>query len=121
MANITDLGKFLKKMRIDYGENLTDMATKLAVSSSFLSSVETGKRKIPSTMITKICDLYNLSEDQKTGFFDAVASSNDKVDISLKNNEAERNAIAISFAAELKKLDDHQLAEIKKILKMEVD
>ena len=121
MANPTDLGKFLKKMRIDYGENMTDMATKLTVSSSFLSSVETGKRKIPSNMITKICDLYKLSESQKTVFFDAIASSGGKVDISLEEGATERNALAVSFVADLQKLDDHQLEEIRKILRKEID
>lgn len=117
MANTTDLGKYLRKMRIDYGENISDMATKLAVSSAFISSVETGKRKIPSSMVTKICDLYKMSEKQKKAFFNAVASSSDKVDIPFKSDAVDRNSIAVSFATAFKDLDDNQLEEIKRILK----
>lgn len=55
MADTIFLGKYLKKLRIDNDENMSDIATKLDVSSSFLSAVETGKKKIPSSMVTKIC------------------------------------------------------------------
>ena len=46
---ITPIGKFLRKLRIDTGEILKDMAEKLHVSPSFLSAVENGKKKMPST------------------------------------------------------------------------
>lgn len=42
---ITPIGKFLRKLRIDTGEILKDMAEKLHVSPSFLSAVENGKKK----------------------------------------------------------------------------
>ena len=45
---ITPIGKFLRKLRIDTGEILKDMAEKLHVSPSFLSAVENGKKKIKS-------------------------------------------------------------------------
>ena len=41
---ITSLGRFLRKLRIDQGEILKDMADKLGVSVSFLSAVENGKK-----------------------------------------------------------------------------
>ena len=37
---LTSLGKFLRKLRIDRGEILKDMADKLGVTVSFLSAVE---------------------------------------------------------------------------------
>ena len=42
---ITRFGKELRKIRIDHGEILKDMAEKLQVTPSFLSSVEVGKKK----------------------------------------------------------------------------
>lgn len=41
---ITELGIFCRKLRIEYGERLSDMAQKLGVSSAFLSKVENGKK-----------------------------------------------------------------------------
>ena len=41
---LTSFGKFCRKLRINNGELLYDMAEKLDVSSAFLSKVENGKR-----------------------------------------------------------------------------
>jgi transcriptional regulator with XRE-family HTH domain len=46
---LTQLGIFLRKLRLDRGEILKDMAIKLNVSSSFLSAVENGKKRIPQS------------------------------------------------------------------------
>ena len=45
---LTSIGRFLKKLRIDRGEILKDMAEKLDVTVSFLSAVENGKKHMPS-------------------------------------------------------------------------
>ena len=42
---LTSIGRFLRKLRIDHGEILKDMADALGVSSAFLSAVENGKKK----------------------------------------------------------------------------
>ena len=44
---LTEFGKFSRKLRIDNGELLKDMAIKLNVTVSYLSAVEIGKRNIP--------------------------------------------------------------------------
>lgn len=54
----TQLGTFLKNLRLDSGELLKEMAEKLNVSSSFLSAVENGKRDIPESWYKKMVDLY---------------------------------------------------------------
>ena len=43
---LTSLGRFLRKLRIDRGEILKNMAEKLEVTSSFLSAVENGKKRM---------------------------------------------------------------------------
>ena len=44
---LTSIGRFLRKLRIDHGEILKDMADALGVSYAFLSAVENGKKKCP--------------------------------------------------------------------------
>lgn len=63
---LTEFGKFTRKLRIDNGELLKNMADKLGVSSSYLSSVETGKRKVPLEWADKISLLYSLDNDTKS-------------------------------------------------------
>jgi transcriptional regulator with XRE-family HTH domain len=45
---LTEFGQYLRKIRIDCGDLLKDMADKLGVTSSYLSAVETGKRNVPA-------------------------------------------------------------------------
>ena len=50
-AMLTSIGRFLRKLRIENGEILKDMAEALGVSSAFLSAVENGKKKMPESWI----------------------------------------------------------------------
>ena len=74
---LTSIGRFLKKLRIDRGEILKDMAEKLDVTVSFLSAVENGKKHMPAAWNEKICTLYDLSEEQKREFTTAIAETRD--------------------------------------------
>lgn len=112
----TNVGIYLKKMRIDNNETLSDMATKLSISPAFLSSVETGKRNMPKTMIKKICDVYCFDNERKNDFFESIATSNNKVDFTFEEGSTKKNTIALSFAAMLSDLTDEQLDSIAKIL-----
>ena len=62
---LTRVGIFLRKLRLDSGEIMKDMATKLDVSSSFLSAVENGKKKMPESWYDTIVNLYNLDKENK--------------------------------------------------------
>lgn len=60
----TELGKFLKKLRIDNDEVIKDMAKKLGVSDSYLSQIELGNRKIPKAFLSRILEAYELNTEQ---------------------------------------------------------
>ncbi len=62
---LTEFGKFLRKLRIDNGELLKDMAIKLNTTPAFLSMVETGRRSIPKKLEEEIEKIYSLSLIQK--------------------------------------------------------
>ena len=62
---LTEFGKFSRKLRIDNGELLKDMAIKLNVTPFFLSMVETGRRSIPKKWEEEIEKIYSLSLKQK--------------------------------------------------------
>lgn len=48
---LTDLGRLLRKIRIDHGEILKDMANRFGVTASYLSAVENGKRAVPEAWV----------------------------------------------------------------------
>lgn len=113
---VTETGKFLRKLRIDRSEKQKDMADRLNVSVSFLSAVETGKKKMPSLWKTRICDIYELTDTQKCEFMDAIAKTRQTVEISLTDlSIAKREAVTL-FAEKIEKISDEQAERIRKII-----
>lgn len=63
MTDLTTFGRELRKLRIDQGERMLDMARKLSVSSSFLSAVEMGQKSPPADFEDRIAAAYRLSAE----------------------------------------------------------
>lgn len=61
---LTPFGKLCRKIRIDHDELMEDMARKLDVTTSYLSAVERGKRKVPIEWSNIIAENYKLTEVQ---------------------------------------------------------
>lgn len=114
---ITSLGRFLRKLRIDQGEILKDMADKLGVSVSFLSAVENGKKRMPSTWNTKLCKLYQMTPEQKQTFTTAIAETEESLEMDFYGVAAGKRELAVSFARKFSDFDEGQMEAIKKILR----
>lgn len=114
---LTSIGKFLRKLRIDNGEILKDMAENLDVSSAFLSAVENGKKKMPENWIEKLKDIYSFTAEQAEELQAAVIDTNDIVELRLQNASEENRTLAISFAREFDSLDEETSKRILNILK----
>ncbi len=113
---ITELGKFLRKLRIDNSEILFDMSEKLGVTVSFLSAVENGKKRMPSSWNKRICQLYNLDLKQSQEFSEAIAKSEDSIDIKLSEVPQQNRELAVSFARKFSDFDERQIEKIKELL-----
>ena len=114
---ITSVGKFLRKLRIDNGEILRDMAKKLEVSSAFLSAVENGKKKMPDTWLEKLKVLYLLDVQQMEKLKDAIIESRETVELNIHNASAENRRLAVSFARQFDTLDEETAKRLFDILK----
>ena len=113
---LTSIGRFLKKLRIDRGEILKDMAEKLDVTVYFMSAVENGKKHMPSAWNGKICRLYDLNEEQRREFTTAIAETEDAIEMNLVSANLGRRELAVSFARRFNNIDDAQVEAIRKIL-----
>lgn len=113
---LTEVGKFLRKVRIDHDEILRNMATKLDVSASFLSAVENGKKRIPTEWISEIPRIYNFDEKMKEDFEKSIIYTEESFNIDLSNISKEKKELAISFARSLNDFNAEQIAAINKIL-----
>lgn len=114
---LTDFGRFLRKIRIDCGEILKDMAEKLNVSAAYLSAVEMGKRNIPEQWVNRISELYSLSDEEKSNLNDAADNSAKSITLNFENISNSHKETAILFAREFENVDTETLDKIKKLLK----
>ena len=113
---LTSLGKFLRKLRIDIGETLRDMADKLSVSSAFLSAVENGKKKMPESWFAKIESMYNLTSEQMDEFRKAELESRESIELHIQGIPAQNRDLAIAFARSFDALDAETARKIKLLL-----
>lgn len=61
---LTPFGTALRKLRLDKGLRLLDLAQALNQSSAFISAVETGRKNIPLGYVEAISDVLRLSTDE---------------------------------------------------------
>jgi len=60
---ITELGKVLRKLRIEQDERLFDMSKRIGKSSAFISAVERGDKNPPSGFEELVISAYGLVGD----------------------------------------------------------
>lgn len=110
---VSKFGKFCRKLRVDNGELLYNMAQKLGVSSAFLSKVENSKKKPPMQWRQIIIDSYSLQgerlEEFEECFYEAVNSES----IDISSFEESDKELMLSFARKFDTLDKEA---IKKML-----
>ncbi len=63
---LTEMGKILRQLRWNNDEIINDMAKKLEISPSTLSSMEMGKIEMSDEILKKIIDLYISQKDYTT-------------------------------------------------------
>mgnify|MGYP003401380439 CR=1 FL=1 len=61
---LTLLGKKIRILRINVGETIVQMSEKLGMSTSYLSSIENGKRNVPVEVLPKLSKIFNLDLKQ---------------------------------------------------------
>lgn len=113
---LTLFGKFCRKLRIDNGELLKDMAVKLGVTPSYLSAVENGKRNVPHDWFEIISNEYNLSEDDRSQLRTSIEESQLSLKLEMKDLDNRDKNLIMAFAREFKELDDEKKDEIRNIL-----
>ncbi len=113
----TAIGGFLRKLRLQKGEKLKDMAENLNVSSAFLSAVENGKKKMPDSWYSKLTSLYNLSVKQQEDLQTAVIESGETIELNIRDISSSNRELAICFARHFDALDEETRKQIFTILK----
>jgi HTH-type transcriptional regulator, competence development regulator len=115
----TEYGKYLRKLRIDTSERVTDMAKRLGISAAYLSLIENGTREVPSDFSYRIWKEYRLSPEQ-TGKLQEAESRTPKktvtIDLEPVQDKWEYVATAVLFGNCFAKLNDAQIRELDDLL-----
>lgn len=111
---ITEIGKELRKLRIDKEERLADMAMRLDVSSSFVSAIETGKKAPPAMFEEKVANAYDLPVVDRDRLARAADASRTAFTISPTSSLA-RDTTGL-MARRINTLSEGDLENIRRIL-----
>lgn len=114
---LTNLGKFLRKLRIDNGELLKDMAEKLNISVSMLSGIETGGRVFNrEKYFDAVVEKYCLDENAIKEFNSAIEQSVKNIHIELNDVTSAQKDLAIALARVIEDLSNDKIGKIMSII-----
>ena len=116
---LTSFGRCLRKLRIDNGELLKDMAANLGITASYLSAVENGKRPIPKDWLTQLHEIYQLDDNHFEELRLAAIDAADSITLSLQETKLANKEVAFVFARKVESLPSDKLEKIKKLLEDE--
>lgn len=116
---ITPFGIAIRKLRLDKGLRLLDLAQQLELSSSFISAIETGKKPIPAGYVASVIQALGLTKSEERKLQRAADRSKTAVDVDgLQGTQRE---LVAAFARKLDDLPPEFLDEIKKHVFKSVD
>lgn len=116
---ITELGKELRKIRIDRDERLLDMATRLDKSAAFVSAVEVGKKTPPTGFEEAVISIYGLAADVAARL--RSASDRARKAFVIEPNSTLGKDTAGLLARQMNSLSADELHEIQHILNRKKD
>lgn len=109
---LTPFGVEVRKLRLDKGLRLLDVARTLGLTSAHLSAIETGKKAIPRGHVEVVSRAMKLSHDEHTRLQRAADQTRPEVRVdNLRGSERE---LVAAFARRLDDLPPSLLADIKK-------
>lgn len=109
------LGKILRILRINAGDNMRDMANKLDLSISYLSAIENGKRNVPANFEEKIIKNYNLSEEERNNLREAISFSMEKIKVDVSDISDKKRKLIYSLSKD--EISDDTIDELCALIK----
>lgn len=111
---LTPFGIAVRKLRLDKGMRLLDLARLIERSAAFISAIETGKKTIPDAYVASVARAMKLSATEIKELRRAVDRTRKEVHVE-KLPEDQRELVA-AFARKLDSLPSDMIADLKKIV-----
>ena len=116
-SSLTQLGKVLRKQRIDADERIADLAEALGVTSSFISAIELGKRSPSEQFLSGVVKHYALSREDEAELRQAAVKSTGSVRIDLDDHNDLSRELAVAFARAFPTIDQAKANELLSTLR----
>lgn len=114
---LTEFGKLLRKIRIDKGLLLKDMAGALSISPAYLSAVETGKKPIPDDFVGRIARFFDYTKDSDDYIALEDSASMSKGEASMKHLPQKHQQAVLAFARNLGSLNAEEVDKLLGMIK----
>lgn len=109
---------FLKQLRLkNNNERLSDMAKRLGISASYLSSIETNKRKLNNKLFEKIKNEYNLTSREVNELDILRNLAAKELSVSLQDMDDERKETLVKFLSNVDELSTEDFKKINLLFK----
>ena len=116
MMAYTKFGELVRIIRIRHHEVMGDMAKKLGLKLPFLSAIESGKKNVPTDLITKIVECYHLGAEEEQELIQAAEESRTQYKISTIGAGINQRKAALQFARSFDKMDDETALRVLELL-----
>ena len=114
---LTSFGKFCRKLRVENGKLLLDMAKQLGVSSAYLSKVENGKARPRKEWLDIIAREYCLGKDDVHELKKAISEARRSKVLDMSELSEDDRDMMLAFARKLDTMDMKETDRLKKLLK----
>ncbi|RTL35396.1 MAG: XRE family transcriptional regulator [Rhodocyclaceae bacterium] len=114
---LTELGKELRKLRIDRGLTMMDMAGELGYSTAMLSGIETGRKRVPEDVVDRLMRAYPDLGARRDQFEALVNLANREARVSLSNATTEDAELVTELARRFSTLSNEQKDNLRNLLK----
>ncbi|MCP5460025.1 MAG: helix-turn-helix transcriptional regulator [Gammaproteobacteria bacterium] len=116
MAKLTPFGRRIRKLRVDRDETQSDVARALGVSVAFWSSIETGKKNVPSDLLGRISAHFGLRDPRELEELADVSRNEVRINMQRLNDPSRELVLGFARKFESGSLNEAQLRKLREIL-----
>lgn len=112
----TQFGKELKKLRIDLGMTLMDMARSIEMSAAFLSAIETGRKRIPDNFLDLLASRFAAVKAERQKYEVLINQTRNEVRMQLNNASYDDALLATALARRFSSLSAEEKERIRSLI-----
>lgn len=114
MSGLTPFGIAVRKLRLDKGMRLLDLAYLIGKSAAFISAVETGRKSIPDGYIRALAGAMNLSAAEIRDL--RRAADRTRKEVKVETLPEDQRELVAAFARKLDAVPPALMAQLKKTI-----